>query len=195
MNKYIKWGIAVVAVILFISFFVGRYNSMVEKQLEVTNRWAKVEAQYQRRADLIPNLVATVKGYANHEQQTLIETIAARATGTQIKLTAEDLSAENLKKFEAAQAELSQGLGRLLAIGESYPDLKASANFLNLQDELAGTENRIAKHRIEFNDAVKDYNTYIRKFPSNLLAGVYGFESMDYYEANEGAENAPAVEF
>ncbi len=195
MGKYIKWGIAALAVILLISFFVGRYNSMVEMTTTIDGSWAQVETQYQRRADLIKNLVATVKGYASHEQQTLIETISARASGTSIKLNVDELSAENLKKFQAAQAELSQGLGRLLAIGESYPDLKASANFINLQDEIAGTENRVTKARSEFNEAVKSYNTYIKKFPSNLLSGIYGFEQRDYFEANEGTENAPEVEF
>ncbi len=195
MNKYIKWGIIAVAVILLYNLFIGTYNSLVSKEAEVDASWANVEAQYQRRADLIPNLVNTVKGYATHEQQTLIGAIEARAKSTSLNLDAEDLTEENLKKIQEAGEELSQGIGRLLAIAESYPDLKASKNFETLQDELAGTENRIAKARIEFNEAVKSYNKYLKEFPRNLLSGVYGFESKAFFEAAEGAENAPTVEF
>ncbi len=168
---------------------------MVEREVAIDGKWANVEAQYQRRADLIKNLVATVKGYADHEQQTLIGVVEQRANSTQMTLNVDELTEENLEKFQAAQEELSQGLGRLLAIGESYPDLKASTNFVALQDELAGTENRVTKARTDFNDEVKGYNAYIKKFPSNMLAGFFGFEPKAYFEAGQGTENAPSVEF
>lgn len=198
MQKYktlIIIGAVVLFIILIYGLFAGTYNSLVEKEAVVENKWADVETQYQRRTDLIPGLVAVVKGYANHEQQTLIGVIMQRASSIQTKINADELNAENIEKFQEAQQELSQGIGRLLAIGENYPDLKASANFTNLQDELAGTENRIAKIRTEYNEVVKAYNVYIKKFPRNMLADMYDFEEKDYFKADEGSEKAPTIEF
>ncbi len=195
MNKYIKWGIIAVVLIILYNFFIGTYNSLVGKEAEIEGKWANVEAQYQRRTDLIPSLVVTVRGYADHEQETLIGVVMERAKSQSITLNAEDLTDENIAKFQAAQQELSQGIGRLMAIGESYPELQASRNFINLQDELAGTENRITKVRTEFNDAVKEYNAYLKKFPRNILSGMYGFEKKAYFEAAAGSDVAPTIEF
>jgi LemA protein len=174
---------------------ISAYNSMVKMEEGVESAWAQVENVYQRRADLIPNLVATVKGYAAHESETLESVIAARSKATQITVDPQDLSAEALKKYQAAQGELGAALGKLLAITENYPDLKANQNFLELQSQLEGTENRITVERQKFNDVAKEYNTGIRKFPKNILAGMFGFERKAYFEANEGADKAPVVEF
>jgi LemA protein len=171
------------------------YNSMVEKQETVSEKWSQVQNVYQRRADLIPNLVATVKGYAKHESQTLENVIAARARATQVTLDPDKLTPENIQKFQQAQDGLSTALGKLMMITENYPDLKANQNFLELQAQLEGTENRIAVERRNFNEAVKDYNTYIRKFPNNLTAGMFGFEKKAYFEAQAGADKAPKIEF
>jgi LemA protein len=157
--------------------------------------WSQVENVYQRRADLIPNLVATVKGYASHEQQTLEGVISARSKATQITVNPEDLTSEQMEKFQKAQGELGSALGKLLAITENYPDLKANTNFLELQAQLEGTENRIAVERKKFNDAARVYNTTIRQFPKNIVAGMFGFEKKPYFEAAEGAQEAPKVEF
>lgn len=174
---------------------ISAYNSMVKMEEGVESAWAQVENVYQRRADLIPNLVATVKGYAAHESETLESVIAARSKATQITVDPQDLSAEALKKYQAAQGELGAALGKLLAITENYPDLKANQNFLELQSQLEGTENRITVERQKFNNIAKEYNTGIRKFPKNILAGMFGFERKAYFEANEGADKAPVVEF
>ena len=164
--------LAIVAVIVMaLSLSSCNYNSLVEKEEAVESAWSQVENVYQRRADLIPNLVNTVKGYAAHEQATLQGVVDARAKATQITVSAEDLTEENLKKFQAAQGELQQALGKLLSITENYPDLKANENFRDLQAQLEGTENRITVERQKFNAAVKDYNTSIRKFPTNIYAG------------------------
>lgn len=171
------------------------YNSMVEKQETVDEKWSQVQNVYQRRADLIPNLVAVVKGYAKHESQTLENVIAARARATQITLDPDKLTPENIQKFQQAQDGLSAALGKLMMITENYPDLKANQNFLELQAQLEGTENRIAVERRNFNEAVKDYNTYIRKFPNNLTAGMFGFEKKAYFEAQAGSDKAPKIEF
>ncbi|MDB5255352.1 MAG: LemA family protein [Chitinophagaceae bacterium] len=171
------------------------YNSMVEKQEAVDEKWSQVQNVYQRRADLIPNLVAVVKGYAKHESQTLENVIAARARATQVTLDPDKLTPENIQKFQQAQDGLSTALGKLLMITENYPDLKANQNFLELQAQLEGTENRIAVERRSFNEAVKDYNTYIRKFPNNLTAGMFGFEKKAYFESQAGADKAPKIEF
>jgi len=171
------------------------YNSMVEKQEAVDEKWAQVQNVYQRRADLIPNLVSVVKGYAKHESQTLENVIAARARATQVTLDPDKLTPENIQKFQQAQDGLSTALGKLLMITENYPDLKANQNFLELQAQLEGTENRIAVERRSFNEAVKDYNTYIRKFPNNLTAGMFGFEKKAYFESQAGADKAPKIEF
>lgn len=174
---------------------ISAYNSLVKMEEGVESAWAQVENVYQRRADLIPNLVATVKGYAAHESETLEGVIAARSKATQITVDPQDLSAEALKKYQAAQGELGAALGKLLAITENYPDLKANQNFLELQSQLEGTENRITVERQKFNNIAKEYNTGIRKFPKNILVGMFGFERKAYFEANEGADKAPVVEF
>lgn len=171
------------------------YNAMVDKEESVNTAWSNVENQYQRRSDLIPNLVATVKGYAAHEQGTLEAVIEARSKATQITVNADDLTPEKLQEFQQAQGAVSSALGKLLAISEAYPDLKANQNFLELQAQLEGTENRITVARRDFNLAAQDYNKYIRKFPLNLLAGIYGFDTRPYFEAEEGSEKAPKVEF
>jgi LemA protein len=168
---------------------------VVEKQESVESAWSQVENVYQRRADLIPNLVNTVKGYAAHEKETLEGVIEARSKATQITVSADDLSEENIKKFQAAQGELQQALGKLLAITENYPDLKANENFRDLQAQLEGTENRITVERQKFNETVKVYNTSIRKFPTTIYAGWFGFEKKGYFEAQAGAEKAPEVQF
>ena len=173
----------------------GAYNNMVTEDENVQNAWAQVENVYQRRADLIPNLVATVKGYAEHESATLENVIAARAKATQMTVDPANLSEEAIAKFNEAQGELSTALGRLLMIQENYPDLKANQQFSELQAQLEGTENRIATERMKFNDAAMVYNTMIRKFPDNIIASIFGFEKKGYFEAQAGAETAPKVEF
>jgi len=172
-----------------------QYNSMIEKQEAVTAQWAQVENAYQRRADLIPNLVSTVKGYADFEQETLTAVVEARAKATSINVDPSKLDANSIQQFQQAQDGLSSALARLMVVVEKYPDLKANQNFLELQSQLEGTENRISVERKKFNEAAQDYNTYIRKFPNNLIAGMFDFEKKDYFEAKEGAEEAPKVEF
>ena len=181
--------VAVVAIAIF-GWVKSTYNGMVSVEEEATTALANVQSAYQRRADLIPNLVQTVKGYASHEKETLEGVVNARSKATSITL-----NAENIKEYQQAQGELSSALGRLIAIGEAYPDLKANENFRELQVQLEGTENRINVERNNFNKAVQTYNVAIRKFPSNLLAGIFGFEKMDKFEAAAGSENAPKVEF
>ncbi len=186
----------IVAVIVIAALWaVKSYNSLVKMEEGVENAWAQVENVYQRRADLIPNLVSTVKGYAAHESETLEGVVAARSKATQITVDPQDLSEESLKKYQAAQGELGAALGKLLAITENYPDLKANQNFLELQSQLEGTENRITVERQKFNDAAKQYNTNVRQFPKNIFAGIFGFEKKPYFEAKEGADVAPVVEF
>lgn len=174
---------------------VGVYNMFVQNEETVDGNWAEVETQYQRRADLIPNLVNTVKGYADFEQETLTGVIEARAKATSINLNADDLTPENLARFQEAQDQLSGALSRLLVTVERYPDLKANQNFLELQAQLEGTENRIAVARRNFNQSVQSYNSTLRTFPNNIFAGWYGFERKGYFEAAAGAENAPTVQF
>jgi LemA protein len=157
--------------------------------------WSNVENQYQRRADLIPNLVNTVKGYAEHEKETLDAVVAARTRATQVTVDAENLTPEKLQEYQKIQNEVGAALGRLLAVAEAYPDLKANANFLELQAQLEGTENRISVERRNFNEAAKSYNTSIRTFPRSILAGMFGFEKRPYFEAQKGMENAPVVQF
>lgn len=168
---------------------------MVEKEEKVSSQWAQVQNAYQRRADLVPNLVATVKGYASHESGTLTAVTEARSKVSQINLSADQLTEENLQKFQAAQGELGNALNRLLMVREAYPDLKANTNFLALQDELAGTENRISVERNKFNVAVQDYNQYIRQFPRVIYAGWFGFSKKAYFEADQASQSAPKVEF
>lgn len=195
MKKLIIIGTLVVLAIIIYRTFTGSYNNMVTKEEGVTSAWSQVENVYQRRADLIPNLVNTVKGYAQFEQETLTKVIEARAKATSINVDPKNLTPEKLAEFQAAQGELSNALGRLLVSVERYPDLKANQNFLDLQSQLEGTENRITVERQKFNDVVQSYNTYIRRFPQNLLAGMYGFENKGYFEAKAGAEEAPQVQF
>ncbi len=188
-------GVIIIAALILYSFFAGRYNTMVELQETIPKEWAQVESQYQRRADLIPNLVNTVKGYANFEQETLTKVIEARASATQVKIDPSNITPEQLQQFQQAQNGLSSALSRLLVVAENYPDLKANQNFLDLQAQLEGTENRIAVARNRFNEVVQPYNVYIKRFPNNMLAGMYGFTPKGYFEASAGAENAPTVQF
>ena len=171
------------------------YNRMVELDESVTRQWAQVENAYQRRADLITNLVETVKGYANFEQQTLTAVIEARSKATGIQIDPSNLTPEAFQQFQSAQDQLSGALSRLMVVVERYPDLKANQNFLELQSQLEGTENRIAFERMKFNESTGQYNTYIRRFPRNIIAGIFGFNRKDYFQAREGAEEAPEVRF
>ncbi|MDY4851054.1 MAG: LemA family protein [Paludibacteraceae bacterium] len=171
------------------------YNALVEQEENVDKAWAEVDNQYQRRMDLIPNLVATVQGYVKHEEATLTSVVEARSKASSITLNANELSEEALANFQAAQDELSRGLGRLMAVAESYPDLKANENFMALQDQIEGTENRIAVARRNFNEAAQEYNANIRKFPTVIYAGWFGFEKKPYFKAQAGAETAPRVQF
>lgn len=195
MKKWIIIGIIVVLAFAIYRFFAGAYNQMVAKNEEVTRSWQDVESDYQRRLDLIPNLVNTVKGYADFEKSTLTAVIEARSKATSVKVDASNLTPETIQQFQAAQGELSSALSRLLVTVERYPDLKANQNFLELQAELAGTENRIKVARNKFNATVQDYNTYIKTFPRNLLAGMFGFAARGYFEADAAAAKAPEVKF
>lgn len=191
MKKWIWIGVVAVVAI----FFYVTYNGFVNEEEGVNAAWSNVETQYQRRSDLIPNLVNTVKGYAAHESQTLGEVTEARAKATSINLSAGELTPERLAQFQQAQADVRSALGRLIAVAESYPDLKANQNFIELQSQLEGTENRIAVARKDFNDAARKYNVAVRRFPSNLVAALFGFDQKPYFEAAEGTETAPQVEF
>lgn len=195
MKKGTIWIVVLAALAIIILWGVGVYNGLVSAEEQVESAWAQVENQYQRRADLVPNLVATVKGYAAHEQETLEGVIEARAKATQITIDPTNATADQLAAFQAAQGELSQALGRLLAVAESYPDLKANENFRDLQQQLEGTENRIAVARQLFNDEARNFNTKVRRFPNNIIASMCGFEKKPYFEAEEGARTAPKVEF
>ena len=194
-RSFIIIGVIVVLVFIFYRFFSGTYNNMVQREELVTSQWSQVENVYQRRLDLIPNLVASVKGAADFERGTLTAVIEARANATQVKVDPKNLTTEQLSKFQQSQGELSSALGRLMVVVERYPELKANQNFLELQSQLEGTENRIAVERQKFNEVVQDYNRYIRSFPQTLLAGMYGFEQKAYFTADAGAEKAPKVEF
>ena len=191
----ITLGIIAIVIIGAIAACVSTYNGLVTMDENVNGQWANVETQYQRRADLIPNLVNTVKGYASHEKGTLEGVVEARSKATQIKVDANDLTPAKLAEYQKAQGAVSSALGKLLAITENYPDLKANQNFLELQAQLEGTENRINVARKNFNDAAQNYNTTIRRFPKNILAGMFGFDKKAYFEAEEGTEKAPKVEF
>jgi LemA protein len=196
MKKGLVVIIVVAAVLLGGFVWVKNvYNQMVVSDEYVQSAWAQVENVYQRRADLIPNLVATVKGYAEHESETLESVVAARAKATQVTVDPENLTPEVLAQYNEAQNELSAALGRLLLVKESYPELKANQNFLDLQAQLEGTENRITTERMKFNEAVQSFNTGIRRFPDNIIASIFGFEKKGYFEAQAGAETAPKVEF
>ncbi len=184
--------IAVVAAFLFSSC---GYNKMVELDEQVSSQWSQVENVYQRRADLIPNLVNTVKGYAAHEKETLEGVIEARSKATSVNVNADKLTPETLKQFNQAQDGLSSALSRLMVVVERYPDLKANQNFLDLQAQLEGTENRITVERMKFNQTTQSYNAYIRKFPRVIYAGWFGFDKKSYFEAQQGADKAPEVQF
>lgn len=184
---------AVVAVLVL--WGISAYNGMVKEEESATTEWAKVQSAYQRRADLIPNLVEVVKGYASHEKETLEGVVNARAKATSINVNADDLTPEKMQQYQAAQGELSQALGRLIAVSEAYPDLKANENFMDLQKQLEGTENRINEARNNFNTAVQNYNLKIRRFPNTLLAGIFGFDKMAKFEADAEAQKRPEVKF
>ncbi|MBO7456387.1 MAG: LemA family protein [Paludibacteraceae bacterium] len=195
MKKLLPW-IVVLGILAIIALWVANvYNGLVAAEEQVESAWAQVENQYQRRSDLVPNLVATVKGYAEHESETLQGVVDARARATQITIDPANATPEQLAAYQAAQGELSQALGRLLAVAESYPDLKANENFRDLQQQLEGTENRIAVARQLFNDEARAYNTQVRRFPANIIAGAFGFEKKPYFEAEDDAKHAPQVEF
>ena len=187
--------ILVAVVTLFSLTSCSTYNNMVTLDEATKTAWSNVETQYQRRADLIPNLVSTVKGYASHEESTLQAVIEARSKATSVNLSMEELTPEKIAEYQKAQSAVSSALGRLIAVSENYPDLKANQNFLELQAQLEGTENRITVARKEFNTAVQSYNTSVRVFPANIIAMIFGFEQKPYYEADESAAAAPKVEF
>lgn len=189
-------GIVIVIVIAIIAIYsVSSYNSMVTLDEQVGTAWSNVENQYQRRTDLIPNLVNTVKGYAAHEKETFDAVVEARAKSTQMNINIDDLTSEKLADYQRLQGEIGSALGRLLAVSENYPELKANENFQTLQAQLEGTENRISVERRKFNEVARNYNTTIRRFPKNIFAGLFGFEKRPYFEAEEGSEKAPEVKF
>lgn len=192
-NLVLVITIGVIAIVLM--WGVSGYNGLVSMDEGVQNKWADVETQYQRRADLIPNLVNTVKGYAAHEKETLESVVKARSEATNVKIDPTNMTAEQMAQYQNAQNGVSAALSKLLLVVEKYPDLKANQNFLELQSQLEGTENRITVARRDYNAAAKEYNTAVRKFPKNLLAGMFGFEKKEYFEAQEGAEAAPEVKF
>jgi LemA protein len=193
MNKTVWIVLGVIALVIF--WGVGSRNSMATSDQDVKAKWAKVQSAYQRRADLIPNLVKTVQGVANFEKSTLTAVIEARASATQMKLDSKDLSPENLQKYQAAQSSLGGALSRLMVVAENYPQLKATENFSVLQDQLEGTENRIKEERDNFNDAVQAYNTLIVTFPNSLIASFSGFAEKGFFQAEAGSEKAPEVNF
>lgn len=184
----------VVALILGM-YGCSSYNGLVQNDTNVQEKWSQVQTQYQRRSDLIPNLVRTVQGAANFEKGTLVAVQEARSKATSINLSADQLTPENIQKFQAAQDQVSGSLSRLLAVAENYPNLKANQNFLELQAQLEGTENRIAVSRNDFNGSVKTYNQSVRSFPNNIFAGVFGFPVKGFFEASQAAQNAPTVQF
>lgn len=196
-NKTTWMVLAVIAVLVLVGgcSISSSYNGMVESEEITTTAWSNVETQYQRRADLIPNLVNTVKGYASHEKNTLEAVIAARSKATQITVDPTNLTAEKMQEYQQAQGEISSALGRLLAISENYPDLKANEQFKDLQVQLEGTENRITVARKEYNEAAQNYNVKIRRFPANIVAGIFGFNTKEKFAAEAGAEKAPTVSF
>lgn len=190
-------GIILVVIFALYSFFAGNYNKMVTLEENVSSAWSQVENQYQRRLDLIPNLVSTVKGYASHEEEVFTQVTQARSRAGGIVNIDSSITdnPEKMAEFQKVQGELSSSLQRLLAVTENYPELKANENFLALQDELSGTENRISTERRRFNEAAKAYNTFIRKFPANIIANMNGFEKKAYFEADSSAAKAPSVQF
>lgn len=197
MATFRKWlPLVFIGLVLVLGFnMCSTYNALVQKDEQVRKAWSQVENQYQRRMDLIPNLVETVKGYAEFEKSTLQAVVEARANATRVTIQADELTPENLQRYEQAQGALSSALGRLLAVAENYPNLKANENFLSLQNQLEGTENRIAVERKNFNEVVGQYNSYVRRFPTNLYAGMMGFSQKAYFQSTPGAERAPQVKF
>ncbi|MFC2086644.1 LemA family protein [Bacteroidota bacterium] len=198
MRKNRKWiiiGIILIFLLIIYSSVRNTYNQMVALSESVEKQWSDVENQFQRRADLIPNLVNTVKGYADFEQETLTEVIEARSKATSVNINPENLTSESLQQFQQVQAGLSGALSRLLVVIERYPDLKANQNFLELQAQLEGTENRISVERRKFNESTRAYNTYIKQFPKNIYAGIFNFDARPYFEAEQGSEVTPKVEF
>lgn len=195
VKKHLGLFITLGVVFVIVAWCVSGYNGLVQMDEGVQNKWADVETQYQRRADLIPNLVNTVKGYAAHEKETLSEVVKARSEATSVKFDAENMSAEQMAAFQKAQSGVSSALSKLLMVVEKYPDLKANQNFLELQSQLEGTENRITVARRDYNAVAKEYNSTVRKFPKNIIAGMFGFEKKAYFEAEQGVEKAPAVQF
>ena len=195
MRKFLPWIVVLGVLAIIVLWIANVYNGLVAGEEQVESSWAQVENQYQRRADLVPNLVATVKGYAEHEKETLDNVVNARARATQITIDPANATPEQLAAYQAAQGELSQALGKLLAIAENYPDLKANENFRDLQQQLEGTENRITVARQLFNDDARAFNTKVRRFPNNIIANMFGFEKKPYFEAEEGANKAPEVAF
>ena len=187
--------ITIVVIALVAIWGISSYNGLVSMDENVSNQWANVETQYQRRSDLIPNLVNTVKGYAKHESETLESVMAAHSQATQVKIDPSNCTPQQLAAYQKAQGDVTTALGKLLAITENYPDLKANQNFLELQSQLEGTENRINVARKDFNDTAKKYNTSLRRFPRNIIASMFGFEKRNYFEAEAGAEKTPKVEF
>lgn len=195
VKKHLTLVTVAIVVVVVAMWGIGGYNGLVSMDEKVQDSWSNVETQYQRRADLIPNLVNTVKGYAKHEQQTLENVIKARSEATQTKIDPTELTPEKMAEYQKAQGNVSAALGRLLVVAENYPDLKANQNFLELQSQLEGTENRITVARKDYNDVAKEYNTAVRRFPKNILAALFGFDKKAYFEAESGAEKAPTVEF
>lgn len=189
------WIIIIAVLAVIVVYGITSYNSMVAQDEAVGTAWSNVENQYQRRADLIPNLVNTVKGYAAHEKETFDAVVSARAKATQTTISIDELTPEKMEAYQKAQGAVGSALSRLLAVTENYPDLKANENFQTLQAQLEGTENRISVERRKFNEVAKAYNTNIRRFPKNIFAGIFGFEKRPYFEAEEGSEKAPEVKF
>lgn len=194
-KKFIPIIIVVAIVVILVAWAVGAYNGLVIKDENCSKQWSKVESQYQRRMDLIPNLVNTVKGYASHEEATLLKVIEARNQASQVKIDAENMTQEQLNNFQQSQENLSTAIRGLNIVVEQYPDLKANQNFLELQSQLEGTENRIAVERQRYSDVVNEYNTSVRRFPNSIFASMFGFDKKPYFESQTGAENAPKVEF
>jgi LemA protein len=190
-------ALLVIAAVVLIGYFwvKGSYNTMVLQEEQVTTAWSQVENVYQRRADLIPNLVSTVKGYASHERETLEEVVNARAKATQTNINPQNMTQSSMDQFSQAQGALSNALSRLMVVVERYPDLKANQNFIELQAQLEGTENRITVERQKYNETARQYNTTIRQFPKNMFANMFGFSRKEYFEANRGADTAPEVQF
>ena len=194
-KKFVPIIIVAAVVVILVAWAVSAYNGLVVKDEACSKQWSKVESQYQRRMDLIPNLVNTVKGYASHEEATLLKVIEARNQAAQVKIDAENMTQEQLNNFQQSQENLSSAIRGLNIVVEKYPDLKANQNFLELQSQLEGTENRIAVERQRYSDVVNEYNTSVRRFPNSIFASMFGFDKKPYFEAQSGAENAPKVEF